>query len=415
MVCKWADDSQHFILENFDAIHNSPSEIYHYALPFSPSSSWLRKCYSSEFSQEVKVVKGLQTKWGTCSCTVSFDQIPQALTCWKDLIAVGLRSGDITTLDAITGVHMSVLSSHTKMVNPLALSSDGVFLVSGSDDCTVKLWDIQTGGVIKIFHGHISCVLSVSISLDCTMIASVSQDPKIRLWNAQTWECSCVIEGHNDLVNSVSFSPTNPKLLISASDDNTVRQWNVDGHQIGSTYAGNTVAFSSGGTYFVSWKWKGRVLTVYNSDSRGVIAELESPGDGFQYCCLSPSGKFVASCDGFTIYIWDITGLDPCLVETLTGHSDGITSLTFSSFLISSSTDYSVKFWQIGSLSGDLAVSDSESIPLAPDLIMSVSLQATDGIAISSDSAGVVKTWDILTGHYKVSSDTIFTRIFCPF
>ena len=189
------------------------------------------------------MVKGLQ-KWGTCSRTVSFGSFPCSLSCWRDLIAVGLRFG-IIILDAITGVHMFILSCHTDWVNSLAFSLDGIFLISGSYDKTVNLWDIQTGGVIKTFHGHTSLVWSVSISLDCTVIASGSRDHTIRLWDVQTGECCCVIEGHNDEVNSVSFSPTIPKLLISASRDNTVRQWDVDGHQIGSAYEGNHVSFSS--------------------------------------------------------------------------------------------------------------------------------------------------------------------------
>jgi hypothetical protein len=74
--CKWANDSQRLLLENFDPICNSPSHIYYCGLPLSPPSSWLHKHYSAEFSQEVKVVKGLQTGWGTCSRTVTWEKDP---------------------------------------------------------------------------------------------------------------------------------------------------------------------------------------------------------------------------------------------------------------------------------------------------------------------------------------------------
>ena len=300
---------------------------------------------------------------------------------------------------------MFVLSCHTDEVNSLTFSLDGTFLVSGSCDKTVNLWDIQTGGVIKTLYGHTGFVWSVSISPDCTMIASGSHDCTIRLWDTQTGECCCVIDGHNSVVRSVSFSPINPKLLISASDDNTIKQWDIDGHQIGSAYKGEYVVFSSDGTHFISWRQGKRVAMVQDSNSGGVVAKPKSPGNGFQYCCFSPDGKFVAGCDGYTIFIWDITGFGPSLVETLTGHTDGITSLTFSSSIISSSEDKSVKFWQTGALA-DQIMPDSESIPLSPVPIRSVSLQVADGIAISSDSAGIVKIWDILTGFCKASFQT---------
>ena len=387
-------------------ICDSPLKIYHYALPFSPSSSWFHESYSSEFLQVVKVVKGLQASWGTCSRTVSFDHVPYTLSCWKDLIAVGLDSGDIIILDAITGVHKSVLSNHTKEVRSLAFSLNGTFLVSGGGDNTVNLWDIQTGGVIRTFHGHTKSVSSVSISPDCTMIASGSWDHTIQLWDTQTGVCHCVIDGHSNEVNSVSFSPTNPKLLISASDDDTIQQWDFDGHQIGSIYKGGYFAFSLDGTHFVSWRWMGTVARVQDSDSGGVVAELKSPSSHFECCCLSPSGRFVAGGAAHTIYIWNITGLNPYLIKTLTGGPNNITFLTFSSSLISSSDDKSIKFWQIGTSSTDPVAPDSESTLLAPVSIKSVSLQVTDGIAISSDSVGVVKIWDISTGHCKASLQT---------
>ena len=175
--CQWATDSQRFILEYFDMISVSPSHIYCSALKFPPSSSWLHQHYSVGLSQEVKVVKGLSTGWGTCFCTVQLDQNILALAYWKDTIAVGLESNHIITLNAITGSKIAVLSGHTGTVLSLAFSPDGTSLVSGSSDKTIKLWDMQTGGVVKTFEGHTGCVLSISISGDCNIVSG--SDDKI--------------------------------------------------------------------------------------------------------------------------------------------------------------------------------------------------------------------------------------------
>ena len=405
MTCKWVDDSHHLILEHFDMISNSPSEIYCYAIPFSPSSSWLHEYYSPKALQGVEVVKGLQAAWGTCFRTVSLDHTPLALASWKNLTAVGCESGNVIILDAFTGISTSIHSSHTDWVKTVAFSPDGTLLVSGSEDKTVNLWDVQTGGVVKTFHGHTGWVFSVSVSLDCTMVASGSSDYTARLWDVQTGECCCVIE-HSDIVYSVYFSPTSSQLLISASRDGAIQQWDFDGHQIGSTHKGNCIAFSSDGTHFISWGLDEGVATIWDSDSGEVVAQVKLPGGRFHRCCFSPDGKCVAGCVDQTIYIWDITNPDPHLVETFIGHSDEITSLAYTSSLISSSLDRSIKFWQTGTSPKDSVTTTLEIKPLASASIESVSLQAAAGIAISSDSAGVVKTWNILTGLFKESFQT---------
>jgi len=166
-VSKWTNDSQQFLLEHFDTIQNSPSHIYHSALPLSPSSSWLQKCYSAELQSPVKVVKGLPAEWGACSCTVWLNSSLRSLSCHNNTIAVGSEHGDIITLNEITGSQTSVLSGHTKRVISLMFLPNGTSLVSASADYTVKLWDVQTGGVVKTFSGHTDAVWSVSISADC--------------------------------------------------------------------------------------------------------------------------------------------------------------------------------------------------------------------------------------------------------
>ena len=125
------------------------------------------------------MVKGLSTEWGACSHTVPLDSCGLALSCCKNIIAVGLELRDIIIFNAITGAQIATLSGHICEVNSLAFSSDGMSLVSGSDDRTVKLWDVQTGRVVKTFYGHTDGVWSVSISMDYTIIASGSCDKTI--------------------------------------------------------------------------------------------------------------------------------------------------------------------------------------------------------------------------------------------
>ena len=127
------------------------------------------------------MVKGFPAGWGTCFRSVKLNDQPRTLACWKDILAVGLYYGCITILNATTGSQVAVLSEHTDQVRSLTFMPDGTSLVSGSQDSTVKLWDVQTSGVVKTFHGHTNGVSSVSISADCTIIASGSKDHTICL------------------------------------------------------------------------------------------------------------------------------------------------------------------------------------------------------------------------------------------
>jgi len=401
--CQWATDSQRLILEYFDMINISPSHIYCSALKFPPSSSWLHQYYSVGLSQEVKVVKGLSTGWGTCFRTVQLDQSILALACWKDTIAVGLKSNHIITLNAITGSKIAVLSGHTDTVLSLAFSPDGTSLVSGSSDKTIKLWDMQTGGVVKTFEGHTGCVLSVSISGDCTKIVSGSDDKIICVWYIQSGFCQCV-EQQEHKVLSVCFFPLDPQRYISISGGK-IQEWNTNYNQGIAKYNGSCATFSCDGTKLILCNKA--VVQVQSFDSRAVVAQFCVDNNNTNYCCFSPDGKLVAVAAGHIAYVWNIANPEPCLIETFIGHTSDITSLVFSSptSLISISQDQSIKFWQISAPSTSLDITDLESIShISP--IKSITLQAKDEIAISSDSDGVVRIWELSTGICKASFQT---------
>ena len=397
--CKWTNDSQRFLLEHLDTINNSPSHIYHSALPFSPPSTWLQEYYGSELSQEVRVVKGLPAEWGICSRTVSLGSAIYEISCWNNTLAIGYGYQNIIILDATTGSQTAILLGHTGRVWSVSFLSDGRSLVSGSDDKTVKLWDMQTGGAIRTFSGHTELVCSVSISVDGVTIASGSFDKTIRLWNTQTGECCCIIE-QPEKVYLVRFSPKNPQHFLSGADLK-VWQWNTSGHQVGPTLDGNHFDLSPDGTQLISYCWG--MATIQNPSSGAVKAEFQVIGPKAGYSHFSPDGKMVAIAVGSAICVWNITNSEPQLVGTFIGHADDISYLVFSSpsSIVSVSYDQSVKFWKIGDQSTALVGTDPSSAT-----IMSITIQAKDNISITSDSKGVVKIWDILTGVCKASFQT---------
>ena len=402
--CKWTNDSQRFLLEHLDTIFESPSHIYHSALPFSPHSTWLRECYSPELSQEIKVVKGLPAAWGICTRTVSLGTKGYEISCCNNTVAIGSAYKYIIILDVITGSQTAILSGHTDEVRAVAFSSDGRSLVSGSHDKTVKLWDMQTGGAIKTFFGHTKLVRSVSISVDNVTIASGSWDETVRLWSAQNGECHHVIE-QEDQVHAIRFSPTNPQHFLSYSN-HKIWQWDINGHQAGPTLDGYLPEFSPDGTQFVSCSQG--FMIIQSLSSGAVVAKFPGIAKGATNSYFSLDGKMVAVIVRGAICVWNITSPEPHLVETFIEHTKEVNSLAFSSpsSLISVSVDQSVKFWKIGAQSTDLVETHPESIPPTLVTIMSITLQARDNISITSDSDGVVKTWDIFTGVCKASFQT---------
>jgi len=401
VTCQWTTDSQRLTLDHFDVICGSPSYIYCFALPISPHSSWLHQYYSAEFSQETWVVKGVSAGWDACFRTVLLGDCIQALTYQTDTIAVSLHSCSIIILNAITGVQVAVLSGHTDRVYSLVFSPDGASVVSGSSDKTIKLWDMQTSGVVKTFQGHTGSVYSVSISPDCTTIASGSGDRTICLWDVQTGECHHIIE-QKDYVVHICFFPLDPGHLMFASGGK-IWQLDISSQQIAPVSDGQYIAFSSDGIQFAVCN--GSVVEVQDSYSKRIVAKLHMANRDAQCCCFSPDNRVVAVAIHLTIYIWDITGSDPYLLETFIGHTASVGSLEFSSpsFLISTSWDESVRFWHIGASSKDPVPANPKPIPPTSAPIKSINLQAEDGIAISSHSDGAVRIWDISTGLCKAS------------
>src|SRR3954464_9219891 len=78
----------------------------------------------------------------------------------------------------------AVLDGHEDFVRSVAFSPDGKTLVSGSDDRTVKLWDVATGKENATLKGHKASVRCVAYSPDGKTVASGSDDGTIRLWDA---------------------------------------------------------------------------------------------------------------------------------------------------------------------------------------------------------------------------------------
>ena len=351
------------------------------------------------------MIKGLPTRWGICSRTVLLNHYARELSYWNNTIAVGSVDRVIIILDAITGSQTAVFSGHTDEVNSVAFSSDGKSLVSGSHDRTVKLWDVQTGGVVKTFSGHTGLVRSVSISADCTIIASGSWDRTTRLWNIQKGECYHVINQEQE-VHLVRFSPIDPQHLLFASGTQ-VQQWNVDGHQVGSTFDGYYAAFSPDGTKVVLHYET--TATIRNASSGEILAQFPMAYDKYvQYLCFSPDCRLILTTIGGTIYTWDITSSEPHLIETFVGHSGAITSLIFTSptSFISTSYDRTIKFWQIHTPSMNPVETDLEFLSPTTATIISVALHKEQSITITSDLDGVVRTWDISTGLCKTSFQT---------
>ena len=256
-----------------------------------------------------------------------------------------------------TGQELRTLTGHSGWISSLAISPDGQTLVSGSWDKTIKIWQLSTGQELRTLTGHSAHVGSVAISPDGQTLVSGSGDNTIKIWELSTGRELRTLTGHPGYVNSVAISPDGQKLVSGSSSgswDNTIKIWELSTGQelrTGDSDYVTSVAISPDGQTLVSGYWD-KMIKIWELSTGRELRTLTGHSASVSSLAISPDGQTLVSGsgsdEGGTIKIWQLsTGQLLC---TLTGHSGYVTSVAISpdgQTLVSGSYDHTIKIWRV--------------------------------------------------------------------
>lgn len=246
-------------------------------------------------------------------------------------LVTGSRDQTVGVWDFSTGTHLHTLIGHSLSVRAVWMSPDAKYVVSGSADKTVRVWDTATFTTLRVLEGFEGIVFSVCISRDGQFLVCGDGSSAISLWNMASgtlgWKISGkALSGHESAVNSVWVS-SDSKHIVSGSHDKTVRVWELRTARCLRTLEGHTrevwcVTMSENDRFIVSGSYD-KTVRIWEFGSWQCIHVLQGHSHWVTSVSVSPDCRYVVSAgaDGAVI-VWDIAS------GAMVQHLDGVIGWT---------------------------------------------------------------------------------------
>ncbi len=234
---------------------------------------------------------------------------------------------------------------HEAIIQSLAFTPDGKYILSAGDDKVIRIWDWRAGETVRTIRGQSSpgapgAIYAMALSTDGRWLAVGGfMNPEcrgrcgeIRLYDFATGNLLALLEGHSDVVQRLVFSPDS-KLLLSAGADFDAIIWNVESRAVlhrlhGHSAVVDSVGFTPDGARAVTGG-DDKTLRLWRVSDGSLIKEMTGHERKLFSLDVSSAGSTIASGDhGGEIRLWDGTTGEPRKV--LANQGDDVGSVKFS-------------------------------------------------------------------------------------
>lgn len=283
------------------------------------------------------------------------------------LLAVACADKRCLIVDPRTGNTLTTLEGeHALGLNDCAWLCEG-FVVTASDDKTVRVWDVEAGKVVSTCHGHKSFVYCMNVHRDTRLIYTGGYDGSVRVFHAASSSCVMNFSAHAGAVVSLHLSPRQGLEYVTGSHDGVTRIWDAatpacckksifcDGMP-----GVSGVRYSPNGDYILVSTLDSRVnlYPVYGTAPKlgagavkayaGHVNARFSLQSAFFTSPEGPKLVLQGSEDGL-VYVWDATKM--AVAQTLQGHQDVPLAVACNpdeslQQIASAGRDGQVKLWQ---------------------------------------------------------------------
>ena len=274
-------------------------------------------------------------------------------------IVTGSWDGTLRIYDTASEKLVRSWTGHTEHVTTVVFSPDSSLVASSSFDKTIKLWNVPDGRLVRTLTGHTDGIWSVAFTSDASRIVSGSGDQTIRIWDMTSDSPPGVISVAED-ISRVAVSRDGRTIMALRKSDRAILLWDAQTKQRSGTLSSDTIegstvlprsmALSQDGETLIGPADTGSAIAIWDFPRRRLqrLVPVLRGENGIEALAISPDGSRVAvgGTNSGSLSVWDVR--KGKLLLTLSGHTQGMRSLAWTpdgTRLISSSQDGTVRVW----------------------------------------------------------------------